>query len=89
MSRRKMVTRTIRAMEADVLFVNIETKETFNKTVILPKKFGKKKPLDVAKLLYDNGVETCVAVLSAEPIDRIYAMDEEEFIKSAHIIDKR
>lgn len=89
MARIPMVSRTITTTKVNALCLNLETKEAFNKEVVLPRTYKDMKRLDKAlSNLIDNGTEKYVSVVSSEEVETLYGMTEQEFINSAKILDK-
>lgn len=89
MARVPMVSRTITTTKVNALCLNLETKEAFNKEVVLPRTYKDMKRLDRAlSNLIDNSTEKFVSVVGSEEVETLYGMTEQEFINSAKILDK-
>ena len=90
MARVPQVTRTIITTKANVLCLNIETAEPFNKEVILPRTYKDEKHLMKAvSQVVDNEHEKAVHVVDTEIVETLYGMTEQEFIEKAKILPPR
>ena len=85
MARTAMVTRTFHGTKVDALFVKLDTKETYEKSFVLPR--GYKSERDIVKACTKNklfeGNERLVTVNSFDPVNTKYAMSEQTFIEHA------
>lgn len=92
-----MITRTVVSTKVVAMCVNTETAEVFNKEVELPGTFKKEKDLEKALVKKLNtGFEKFVQVCSneeevklIEKVDKLYGMEEEEFISFATLLDPK
>lgn len=88
MARKPMVTRTIVTTKVNVLCLDIESSESFNKSIVLPRTYNDDKKLmkrveDVVNTDTVKGVH----VVDKEEIVTLYGMDEQKFIENATILD--
>lgn len=90
MARVSMVTRTIIATKVNVLCLNIETAEPFNKEVTLSGTYKDEKALQKAteKAINSDTVKA-VHVVDHEETETLYGMTEQEFIERAKILPPR
>lgn len=90
MARKRMVTRTIKTTEVDVLCLNIESAEPFNQTIILTGTYKDNKTLmkAVSKRI-DNDEVKAVHVVRTEEKETLYGMDENDFIEQATVLPAR
>ena len=87
MARKPMVTRTINTTTAKVLCLNIQTGESYEKEVTLPRTYKKDaEVLSLAREIIDNEIEKAVHVISTVVIEIRYGMTEQEFIEHAQIL---
>lgn len=90
MARVRMVTRTIVATKVNVLCLNVETCEPFNKEVTISGTFDKPEKLEKAvKKIVDNETEKAVQIVHSEPVETLYGMTEQDFIAHAEILPPR
>lgn len=88
MARKPMITRTIKTTKANVLCMDIENGEPFNKVVILPRTYNdEKKLLKVVKEEVETDTIKAVHIVDKEEIERLYGMTEADFIASAKELD--
>lgn len=86
--RRPMVTRTIISTTVTALCVNTRTAETFEHEFTLTGKIADKdKALKITSKIFNTDVCTLVAIRSLKEVNRLYGMDEADFIKGAKILD--
>ena len=80
-----MVTRSFKATVVNALFVNVETKETFEKSFTLPRTFKTESEIEkaVKKTHLFEGNEKLVTILNFEHKTEKYAMSEQDFITHA------
>lgn len=90
MARVSMVTRTIIATKVNVLCLNIETAEPFNKEVTLSGTYKDEKALQkaVEKAINSDTVKA-VHVVDHKETETLYGMTEQEFIERAKILPPR
>lgn len=88
MARKRMVTRTIVGTEATVLVVNLAEQETRQDTYYVSGTFkDDAKLLKAVKAIVDDDEEKVVAVISSEPVETLFGMDEQDFIQNAKKLD--
>lgn len=87
MARVPMITRTIQSTVCDVLCLNVETAEPFNKQVTLPRTYkDENSMLKMAKSVLDTDTEKVVHIVSSHVEETRYGMSEQEFIEHAKVI---
>lgn len=90
MARVPMVTRTIVATKVNVLCLNIETEEPFNKDVTLSGTFKESKSLMKAvEKVVNSDTEKAVHVVATEEVETLYGMTEQKFIELADVLPPR
>lgn len=90
MARVPMVTRTIVATKVNVLCLNIETSEPFNKDVTLSGTFKDSKSLMKAvEKVVNSDTEKAVHVVATEEVETLYGMTEQKFIELAEVLPPR
>lgn len=90
MARTPMVTRTIITTRANVLCLNIEQGEPFNKVVEVPRTYKTDEELlNKVKSLAETPTEKCVHIVDKEEIETLYGMTEQEFIEHATVLPPR
>ena len=90
MAKIPMITRTIQTTEVDVLCLNIQEGEPFNKTVALPRTYKDESAmLKAAAAIIDSDAEKAVHVVHAEVKETLYGMKETDFIAMAQILPPR
>lgn len=86
--RKPIVTRTITSTEVNVLCLNTETAEPFNKTVIVPRTYeDEKKLMNVVRGIIDNDTESAVKIVDSKVVTSLYGMYEEDFVAKAMLLD--
>lgn len=86
--RKPMVTRTILSTSITALCVNPQTAETFEQGFTLSGKYtDKDKVLKKVSKLYNTEDCTIVAIRELKEVNKLYGMDEVDFIKGAKILD--
>lgn len=90
MARTPMVTRTIASTKVNVLCLELEKAEPFNKVVILSGTFKDNKAIDKAvhNAIDDDKVKA-VHVVDVEVQEHLYGMTEQEFIEHAKVLPPR
>lgn len=90
MARKPMVTRSFKAVDCNVLFLNIETKETGEASITMYGHFSTEEKLRkaVKKKLETPSIRV-VEISSSETYDQLLGMSEEKFIESAEILPPR
>lgn len=88
MARKPMVTRTFTTTKANVLCMDIQTTEPFNKVVTLPRTYKDDKTLmkKVQEVVETDTVKA-VHIVDKEEVETLYGMTEQEFIQNAVIFD--
>lgn len=87
MARVPMITRTIQTTVCDVLCLNVETGEPFNKQVSLPRTYkDENSMLKQAKSVLDTDTEKVVHIVSSHVEETRYGMTEQEFIEHAQVM---
>ena len=87
MARVPMITRTIQTTLCDVLCLNVETAEPFNKQVTLPRTYkDENSMLKMAKSVLDTDNEKVVHIVNSHVEETRYGMTEQEFIEHAHVM---
>lgn len=88
MARKPMVTRTIVTTKANVLCLDINSAEPFNKVVTLPRTYkdGKKLLKKVEEVVNTDDIKV-VHIVDKEEVKTLYGMTEQDFITSATILD--
>lgn len=90
MAKVKMVTRTVKVTEANVMCLDIERGEPFNERVTVSGVFDNtEKLLKACKDVIDTEAKKAVAVVEKNVIERLYGMTEQEFISLAEILPPR
>lgn len=86
--RKPMVTRTIISTKVVALCVNPQTADTFEKVFMLSGKIDDKAKV-LRKLSKDYNTDDCtiVAVRGIAEVNKLYGMDETDFIAGAKILD--
>jgi hypothetical protein len=90
MARVAMVTRTMLTTKVNVLCLEIEKAEPFNKDLTLAGTFKDQKSLMKAVCAsIDNDQQKAVHVVHSETVETLYGMTEDEFIKNAKVLPAR
>lgn len=88
MARKPMVTRTIVITKVTLMCLNIQTGETFNEVLTLPRTYSDdKKLLKVVQDMFNTDVQKAVHILDKDEIETLYGMSEQEFIQNATVLD--
>lgn len=86
--RKPMVTRTIISTSVTALCVNPQTAETFEQEFTLTGKISDKdKVLKRVSKQYNTDDCTIVVIRELKEVNKLYGMDETDFIKGAKILD--
>ena len=89
MARVPSVTRTIVTTKVNALCLNLTDTTPFNMEVVLSGTYKDSKKLDKALANYINNDERkYVHTVSAEEVETLYGMTEQEFIGAAKVYDK-
>ena len=89
MARVSMVTRSIVSTNVPVLCMDLETKTSVIKDVVLPRTY--KDDNAILKYLakhFDNDTIKAVSIMDKVEQSDIYGMEEQEFIKLAKVLDE-
>lgn len=88
MARPRMVTRTMKELKVDVICLNLETRESFNKEFILTGDYTEDKLIKELRKNYETETEKLVQIIGIKREQTLYGMPETEFIKNAEKIEK-
>lgn len=87
MARIPMVTRTIQTTRANVMCLDIEKEEPFNKEVILLRAYKDEKAmLKQAEKVINNETVKVVHIVDFKVEETRYGMTEQQFIEQAEVI---
>lgn len=88
MARKPMVTRTIVTTKVNVLCLDIQCAEPFNKEVTLPRTYKDEKKLlkKVEEVVNTDDVKA-VHIVDKTEVETLYGMTEQDFIDNATILD--
>ena len=88
MARKPMVTRTIVITKVNVLCLDIQSAEPFNKVVTLPRTYKDEKKLlkKVEEVVNTDDIKA-VHIVDKEEVETLYGMTEQDFITNATILD--
>ena len=90
MAKEKMVTRTVKVTEANVMCLDIERGEPFNERITISGVFDNpEKLLKACKDVIDTDSKKAVAVVEKKEIEQLYGMTEQAFISFAEILPPR
>lgn len=90
MARKPMVTRTIVTTKVNVLCLDIDKAEPFNKEVVLPRTYkDEKKLLKVVEEVVNNEHVKAVHIVDKAEVETVYGMAEQQFIDNATILDPK
>ena len=90
MAKIPMITRTIQTTEVNVLCLNIQEGEPFNKTVELPRTYKDDAAmLKAAAAIIDSDTEKAVHAVHSEVKETLYGMKETDFISRAEVLPFR
>lgn len=88
MARKPMVTRTITTTKVNVLCMNIQTAEPFNKVITLPRIYKDERTLmKRVKEVVENETVKAVHIVDKREIETLYGMTEQAFIEKAIELD--
>lgn len=88
MARKPMVTRTIVTTKVNVLCLDINSAEPFNKVVTLPRTYkDEKKLLKKVEEVVNTDEVKAVHIVDKEELETLYGMTEQDFITNATILD--
>lgn len=94
MGRIPTVTRTIKSTKATVLCVNTEEKTTFTQDVTLAGTYkDNEKLMKAITAIFENDADNApvkpVAIETAEVVENLYGMTEQEFLSYASVLPPR
>ena len=90
MARIPMVTRTIVATKANVMCLDVQSGEPFNKVVTVPRTYKDNEALlKKVKPLIETDTVKAVHIVDIEEIETLYGMTEQEFIEHAKVLPPR
>ena len=90
MARAPMVTRTIQTTRVNVLCLDIQQGEPFNKEVVLPRTYKDEKHLlKAAEKVINSDTVKAVHIASSEVEETLYGMSEQDFITLAKVLPPR
>lgn len=90
MARVPMVTRTITTTKVNVMCLDIETGESCNTSVVVPRTYKDNETLlKKVKEVLETETLKPVHVVSKEEIETLYGMSEQEFIEHAKVLPSR
>lgn len=88
MARKPMVTRTIVTTKVNVLCLDINSAEPFNKVVTLPRTYkDEKKLLEKVEEVVNTDEVKAVHIVDKEEVETLYGMTEQDFITNSTILD--
>ena len=90
MARVPQITRTIQTTKVNVLCLNINEEQPFNKEVTLPRVYKDDAHIlkQVKKLIDDDNTKA-VHIVNAQVQETLYGMSEQKFIELAEILPPR
>lgn len=89
MARKPMVTRTITTTKANVLCMDIQSAEPFNKVITLPRSYKDDKILmKRAREVVETDSIKVVHIVDKEEVETLYGMTEQEFIENGVVLDR-
>lgn len=90
MARVPMVTRTIVATKVNVMCLDVQAGEPFNKVVTVPRTYKDNEALlKKVKPLIETDTVKAVHIVDSEEIETLYGMTEQEFIQYAKVLPPR
>ena len=90
MARVPMVTRTITTTKANVMCVDVEVGEPFNKEVTVPRSYKDNDSLlKTVKPLIETETVKAVHIVAKTEIETLYGMTEQDFIEHASVLPER
>lgn len=90
MARVPMVTRTIVATKANVMCLDVQAGEPFNKVVTVPRTYKDNEALlKKVKPIIETDTVKAVHIVDSEEIETLYGMTEQEFIQYAKVLTPR
>ena len=86
--REKMITRSMKVTDAQVLMVNLETQATEQTNVMMPNTYKDDKALMKALTkAYEGSTLKPVHVMTSQVIEKLYGMTEKSFLDNAIELD--
>lgn len=83
------ITRTIKTTVATVLFVNLETTDTYTEEVVLPGTYKTNDAILKAISAHDNETAKAVMIKSAIVNETLYGMSYADFMKYGEVYEPR
>lgn len=88
MARIPQVTRTIATTKVNVICMDLDNVEPFNKDIVVPRTYkDEAKLMKVVSAMIDDEHTKAVKIAKAEEVTTLYGMTEEKFIANADILD--
>ena len=90
MARVPMVTRTITTTKANVMCIDVQAGEPFNKEITVPRTYKDNESLlKKVKPLVETETVKAVHIVAKEEIETLYGMTEQDFIEHAKVLPER
>lgn len=90
MARVPMVTRTITTTKANVMCVDVEAGEPFNKEVTVPRTYKDNESLlKTVKPIVESETVKAVHIVDKTEIETLYGMTEQYFIEHATVLPEK
>ena len=90
MARTPMVTRTITTTRANVMCLDVQAGEPFNKEITVPRTYKDDETLlKTVKPLVETETIKAVHIVSKTTIETLYGMTEQDFIEHAKVLPER
>lgn len=90
MARTPMVTRTITTTRANVMCLDVQAGEPFNKEITVPRTYKDDETLlKTVKPLIETETVKAVHIVSKTTIETLYGMTEQDFIEHAKVLPER
>lgn len=90
MAKMRMVTRTVKVTNVNVMCLDIEKGEAFNEYATISGVFDNpEKLLKACKEVLDTDTQKAVAVVEKKEIEQLYGMSEQDFISLAKLLPPR
>ena len=90
MARTPMVTRTITTTRVNVMCLDVQAGEPFNKEITVPRTYKDDETLlKTVKPLIETETVKAVHIVSKTTIETLYGMTEQDFIEHAKVLPER
>lgn len=87
--RKPVVSRTMKTTVCKVLCANVSTESLTHETLTLTRHYADdSRLLGILKATYETQEKKILCVEGVEYESRIYAMDEDDFLAHAHVIER-